>query len=352
MATRYLPGERLEDLLASLQEVGDVLAVPRILQLSAELADGLAYIHQCRLLYRDLQPHNILFDERGTPRLVDFDTAVSADERDVAEVPECAVINYMAPELIYGQDADERADLFSLGATIYEMCDGSPPFPGTREEVQAVVPMEPPPLRRQDLPPALRDLVASLISPDRDRRPTSAVEVKERLICLRAASENLDRLLASNVGATLKPVLAAYLRADANALTETPSAVSLQDDHRYLMLAIRELAETDYRRAVIDAGTAAEVALRWGISNHLQKRGWNLHDIDRTIRFANGLDELFARYRSLVPDKVLPVSETNLRADLARVRNDATHEGKIPSANKAVRAVEIAQRVVSAAHPA
>jgi eukaryotic-like serine/threonine-protein kinase len=351
MATRYLPGKRLEDLIASLRETDEILAVQRILQLSVELADGLTYIHQRGLLYRDLQPHNILFDERGTPRLVDFDTAVSVDDHEMADVPVPAVMNYMAPELIYGEDADERADLYSLGATLYEMCDGHPPFIGTREEVLAAVPSEPPPLQRDDLPAALRDLVASLLAPDRNKRPASAAEVKEELIRLRAARENLDRLLASDVGTVLRPALAAYLMADASALTETPSAVSLQDDHRYLMLAVRELAETDYRRAVIDAATAAEMAIRWAISNHLQQKGWSLRDIDQTIRYANGFDELFARYRSLTPSDKPPISQNEVRAGLARVRNNAAHEGRIPSARKAIRAVEIALELVNGAHP-
>ncbi len=351
MATRYLTGTRLEDLIKSSVEAGEFLPVQRILQLAVELADGLAHIHQCRLLYRDLQPHNVLFDERGTPRLVDFDTAVSVDDRNEVDVPVQAVINYMAPELIYAEDADERADLYSLGATLYEMCEGKPPFSGNREQVLAAVPGEPPTLHRDDLPAALRDLIASLLAPDRDLRPGSAIEVVEGLVSLRTARENLDRLLASNVGAVLGPVLASYLMADTSALTESPSAVSLQNDHRYLMLAIRELAETDWRRAVIDAATAAEMALRWAVSGHLQQKGWSLHDIDRTIRLANGLDELFSRYTILIPTIKLGVSPNEVRAGLAHIRNSAAHQGQIPSSSKAIRAVEIAHELVNAAHP-
>jgi serine/threonine protein kinase len=351
MATRYLPGGRLEDIIASLLDVGKVLPIQRILQLSVELADGLAYIHQCRLLYRDLQPHNVLFDEWGTPRLVDFDTAVFIDERDMLDVPHQAVINYMAPELIYGEDADERADLYSLGATLYEMCEGHPPFIGTREQVLAAVPAAPPPIQRDDVPAGLRDLVVSLLAPDRDERPASAFEVKARLTSLRTARDNLDRLLASNVGTTLRPTLEADLNADRGALIESASAVSLPDDHGYLKQAIIALAETDYRRAVIDAATAAEVALRWAISDHLRQRGWNPRDTGETIRDANGLDGLFARYTKLGSSPKLPVSTGDVRLDLAKLRNDAAHEGRIPAANKAIRAVEIAHYLVNAAHP-
>ena len=81
-------------------------------------------------MYRDLQPRNVLFDERDTVHLVDFDTAVSLDESDMSDLSHRPVIDYMAPELAEGESADERADLYSLGATIYEMCGGRPPFAG------------------------------------------------------------------------------------------------------------------------------------------------------------------------------------------------------------------------------
>ena len=349
MATRYLPGERLEDSIVSAVEAGQALPIQRILQLSVELADGLAHIHQCGLLYRDMQPHNVLFDDWGTPRLVDFDTAVSIDERDVLDVPQQAVINYMAPELIYGEDADERADLYSLGATLYEMCEGRPPFAGTREQVMATVPAEPPALQRNDVPPGLRDLIVSLLAPDRDQRPASALEVKAHLTKLRMARDNLDRLLASNVGTTLKPALDAYLNAD-SVLTE-PAAGSLPRDHGYLKQAIIALAETDYRRAVIDAATATEVALGRAISDHLQQRGWTAGDIRETVRDANGLDGLFARYIKLCSRLNQPVSTNDVRFDLAALRNKTAHDGRVPAAREAIRAVEIAYQLVTAAHP-
>jgi serine/threonine protein kinase len=350
MATRYLPGGRLEDLIASSQETGGALAIQRILQLAVELADGLCYIHQCRLLYRDLQPHNVLFDEWGTPRLVDFDTAVSIDDHDMMKLPDHSAINYMAPELIHGHGVDERADLYSLGATIYEMCEGHPPFSATHELTLAASRAQSSLLQRYDLPPGLLELLISLLARDPDRRPSSAAEVKRRLISLRTARDNLDRLLASNVGTILKTPLEAYLNTDSSALAQSPSPV-LPDDHRYLMQAIIALAETDYRRAVIDAATATEMALRWAISDHLQHRAWARRDIDQTIWDANGLDGLFARYASFGASRKLSVSQSDIRCNLAKVRNDATHEGRIPSAKKAIRAVEIAHAVVNTAHP-
>ena len=137
MVSRYLSGGTLRDRIACSQESGEGLPVDSILRLATEIASGLAHIHGRRILYRDLQPRNVLFDEWDTVHLVDFDTAVSLDDRDMSDLSHRPVIDYMAPELTDGGSADERADLYSLGATIYEMCRGRPPFTGTRAEILA-----------------------------------------------------------------------------------------------------------------------------------------------------------------------------------------------------------------------
>ena len=93
----------------------------------------------------DLQPRNVLFDELGTVHLVDFDTAVPVDQPAVSHLADRPVIVYMAPELTDGGGADERADLYSLGATIHEMAAGRPPFAGGRAEILAARRAGPPP---------------------------------------------------------------------------------------------------------------------------------------------------------------------------------------------------------------
>ena len=188
MVTRYLSGGSLHDLIARSRESGGGLPVESILRIAIEIASGLEHIHGRRILYRDLQPRNVLFDEWGTVHLVDFDTAVSLDDGEASDLSHRPVIDYMAPELTDGGSADERADLYSLGATIYEMCRGHPPFAGTRQEILAARRTGPPPaLERDDLPEAFRDLVFGLLAPERDQRPASAAEVVERLEGLRAA---------------------------------------------------------------------------------------------------------------------------------------------------------------------
>ena len=188
MVSRYLSGGTLRDLIASSQASGEALTADMILRISAEIASGLAHIHGRRILYRDLQPCNVLFDQRGTVHLVDFDTAVLVGQADVSDLADRPVIVYMAPELTDGGGADERADLYSLGATIYEMCAGRPPFTGPREQILAARRTSlPASLERDDLPGALKDLLSCLLAPDREQRPAGAAEVAQRLEGLRAA---------------------------------------------------------------------------------------------------------------------------------------------------------------------
>jgi Protein kinase domain len=353
MVTRYLNGGSLHDLITSSRErSSEGLPVEDIFRFSIELAYGLAHIHLRRILYLDLQPHNVLFDEWGTIHLVDFDTAVSLDDHDVSDLSHRAVINYTAPELIDGAVADERADLYSLGATIYAMTAGHPPFGGSREEVLAARRAGlAPSLSRDGIPDGLRHLVFSLLSPQPEQRPTSALDVAGRLEGLRAANAEIERLLASAVDREVLKTLAAFLSAEGGAQFRSVFVpkIDLPPEHRLLMQAMMALAEADYRRAAIDAGTASEVALASAIQDELTSKGLDPDFIDHTIRIANGLDGLYSVYQSL--GYGLPVSQGKVRANLASVRNGAAHAGRIPPREEATRAVELAHALVTAAHP-
>jgi hypothetical protein len=353
MVTRYLTGGSLHDLVMRFREQsGEGLPVEDIFRLSIELAYGLAYIHERRILYLDLQPRNVLFDEWGTIHLVDFDTAVSIDDDHASDLSQRAVINYTAPELIGGAIPDERADLYSLGATIYEMAAGHPPFGGTREEVLAarrtgMVPY----LGGDRIPDGLRHLVFSLLAPEPEQRPGSALGVAGRLEGLRAANAEIERLLASAVDREVLKTLAAFLNAEGGAQVRSVfiPKIDLPPEHRLLMQAIMALAETDYRRAAIDAGTASEVALASAINEELTSKGVNLEFIERTIRAANGLEGLVSLYLSF--GYALPVSRNQVTVNLASVRNGAAHAGRVPSGQQATRAVELAHALVTATRP-
>jgi serine/threonine protein kinase len=187
MTTRYLSGGSLKGLIADARKSGQCLPVDEVLRISTEITNGLAYIHDCRILYLDLQPKNVRFDKWHNTHLLDFDTALPFDHTGRIDLSHRPVTCYMAPELVEEGRADERADLYSLGATIYEMCQGYLPFAGVSAEIQAACGTVPlPRLDRDDLPEQLQDVVFSLLAPQPERRPASAAEVLARLESIRA----------------------------------------------------------------------------------------------------------------------------------------------------------------------
>jgi serine/threonine protein kinase len=353
MVSPYLEGGSLQDLITRSCQSGESLSTESILQLSTEIANALDYIHRCRILYCDLQPRNVLFDAVGTIHLVDFDTAAFLDDHDMSNLPPRPADRFMAPELIACGDSDERADLYSLGATMYEMCQGCP-FIGNRNEILTAGPS----VERDDRPETLRELIFSLLAPDRRKRPGSAAEVVRRLDSIRTVRANL----ASNVEDEILKTPAALLNVDLSTIVKSPrdaqfrqtftnisQGTDLSSDHRCLMLAIMDLMENDYRRAAIDASTAAEISLKSAISGALQAKALNAGYIDLTVRMANGLVGLFEVYAAL--GYTLPVSPGRVKSQLAGVRNYAAHAGQIPSVEEATRAVEVARNLVSALHP-
>jgi hypothetical protein len=197
MVSRYLSGGSLRDLIARQLESGEPLAVQEIVRLAIEIARGLGHVHHRGMLHRDVQPRNVLLDRWGTAHLVDFDLAVSVDEKKMSDISDRPVVAYMAPEAADSVCLDERADLYSLGATIYEMCAGSPPRAAQRDCLSVAI-------EREDLPDGLRELVFRLLSAEPEQRPASAAEVVETLGGLHAARADLDRFLTSDETTTLE----------------------------------------------------------------------------------------------------------------------------------------------------
>jgi serine/threonine protein kinase len=280
MVSRYFPGGTLLDLIARSRDSGENVPVERILQIAAEIAAGLAYIHGRRILYLDLQPRNVLFDELETVHLVDFDTAVPLDQPDVSHLADRPVIGYMAPEVTDGGGADERADLYSLGATIYEMAAGQPPFTGSRAEILAARRTgPPPPLPRQDLTAALRNLISCLLSPDRAQRPARAAEVLELLRGIRTARADIERLLASDESARLEFKASLREPVDRNPADKRPLGELRRAIEREVIETLAAFLNTDGGTLIIgvkDDRTITGVEVDYPLVKPRSRDGWCL----------------------------------------------------------------------------
>jgi eukaryotic-like serine/threonine-protein kinase len=100
----------------------------RAARLSMEVAAALDYAHQAGVCHGSLKPTNILLADDGTVKVADFSIARAAAEDDPGRTGEVlGVDGYLAPEVLRGEDADGRADVYGLGACLYEMLTGRPP---------------------------------------------------------------------------------------------------------------------------------------------------------------------------------------------------------------------------------
>ncbi len=129
IVTEYLRGCTLAHLLKAVRPLPEHDA----LKIASLLCDALQYLHDQGVIHRDLKPQNVMIGCDGTIRLLDFGLARDAESRRVTFhgfTPAMGTPDYMAPEQVKGKRGDERTDIYSLGAILYEMLTGAAPFKG------------------------------------------------------------------------------------------------------------------------------------------------------------------------------------------------------------------------------
>ncbi|TMD44803.1 MAG: serine/threonine protein kinase, partial [Chloroflexi bacterium] len=124
----YIAGETLEDVLTR----EGALPLPKAASYLEQIAAALDYAHSRGVIHRDLKPANILVKPDGTLLLADFHLTALLTEGKTAQMrlSRPGMLDYMAPEQVLGKAVDGRADLYSLGAILYRMVTGVPPFSG------------------------------------------------------------------------------------------------------------------------------------------------------------------------------------------------------------------------------
>ncbi|HZD74392.1 MAG TPA: serine/threonine-protein kinase [Actinomycetota bacterium] len=166
-------------------------------RVALQVAQGLAYAHQAGVPHRNLTPNNILLGLDGTVKLGDFSigaaTQAEGDPGRTGELP--GPLPYLAPELIDGQEPDVGADLYGLGACLYEMLTGRPPPPGPpvsgRQGAQWIMPRA----VRADVPRELDLAVQRAMAPDpADRYPTAETMVAALASAANEAEGGFDSL--------------------------------------------------------------------------------------------------------------------------------------------------------------
>jgi tRNA A-37 threonylcarbamoyl transferase component Bud32 len=126
IAMEFLQGRSLREILDS----GVVLPPEKIADIVAQVADGLAFAHENGIVHRDIKPPNIMVLDSGPVKITDFGIALLPTGSRTLAGAVFGSPKYMSPEQVVGGQVDGRADIFSLGAVLYEMLTGFPPFFG------------------------------------------------------------------------------------------------------------------------------------------------------------------------------------------------------------------------------
>jgi hypothetical protein len=184
IVTELMGGGDVEGLIEKAPEHRPPLE--RTLEISIEVCRGLEFAHAHGIVHRDLKPGNVWLTTEGTAKLGDFGLAVALDKTRLTQGGMMVgTVSYMPPEQAMGGEVTPRADLYALGAMLYEMVTGRPPFVG--DESVAIItqhlnaqPVEPT-WHNAAVPPALEVLILRLLEKDPAKRPASGTEVREIL---------------------------------------------------------------------------------------------------------------------------------------------------------------------------
>jgi len=168
---------------------GRLFPWPKLLPLLAQLCDALDYAHAEKVIHRDLKPANMMLDSRGRLKLADFGIAAvisGSAARLSGHHPSSGTVTYMSPQQMTGQTPQVTDDIYALGATLYELLAGTPPF-YTGDIAHQVQNIAPPHLGQRlaehglanAVPPDVSALIMACLAKDPARRPQSARAVRE-----------------------------------------------------------------------------------------------------------------------------------------------------------------------------
>lgn len=190
---QYIVMELLEGITLKqyMQSKGGELSWQEALHFSMQIASALSHAHSKGIVHRDIKPQNIMVQQDGTVKVMDFGIAHLLSENE-AEVHETVgSIHYISPEQAKGEPVDARADIYSLGVVMYEMLTGRLPYDGDTVESIAVQHMSGsftlPCSINLDIPVRLEEIVLKAMSADIDRRYQSVDELISDLDAFKAS---------------------------------------------------------------------------------------------------------------------------------------------------------------------
>ncbi len=191
----YVDGDSLASLQSDMAERGERMPLPVALRIAAEVCSGLHAAHELALpdgrhaciVHRDVSPQNVLLGANGAVKLIDFGVALMQGR--LAEDSQGSLkgkLRYMPPEQAKGEKVDRRADIYAIGAVLYEMVAGRLPFDDRTEALyfRSLIQGDPPEPLPEDVPAEVRAVVSKAMAVDPQDRFATADQMAEELFSI------------------------------------------------------------------------------------------------------------------------------------------------------------------------
>lgn len=223
----------------TLRDKKEKLSISQILEIGAQVADGLGAAHAKGIVHRDIKTENIMVRKDGIAQIMDFGLAkLRGVSRLTKEGSTLGTVGYMSPEQALGQDADHRTDIFSLGVVLFELLTGHLPFQGAHEAaiMYEIVNVDSPPPSSMspEIDVELDRIILECLEKDPDERHQSAKEVAKDL---RRFKRDSGRKRVSRIS-QVRPPMSMVATQQATAPHETVSARPLGQARRSPLMGV------------------------------------------------------------------------------------------------------------------
>jgi serine/threonine-protein kinase len=191
IAMAYYEGETLRERL----DRDGSLPIDEAVRYARIVAEALSSAHEAGIVHRDVKPGNVMLTEEGEVKLLDFGLARALDRPRLTEPGRpLGTASYMSPEQVRGEEVRPASDVWAVGAVLFEMLSGAPPFQGERRAavLHSVLHDEPPKLDApRDVPDDVQPIIRRCLHKDPDVRYPSAEAFLDDLHTLRSEGERL-----------------------------------------------------------------------------------------------------------------------------------------------------------------
>jgi len=207
----YVRGEDLKKLIRKMGPFSAGQAIP----IAKQICEGLGEAHRLGVVHRDLKPQNVMVDEGGNARIMDFGIARSLESKGITGAGVMVgTPEYMSPEQVEGKEAGQSSDIYSLGVILYEMVTGRVPFEGDTPFTIGVkhkseMPKAPKDLNAQ-IPEDLCSVIMRCLEKDKEKRYQSSGEVRSEMENIQKGIPTTERVVPERKPLTSREITVSF----------------------------------------------------------------------------------------------------------------------------------------------